>query len=489
MNIQQNLNDIYAALDSAESALREARARASEVAQSVYPELDSALFKAFLKEPYTLIHRRAHEWYCVVPRFVDFSVGWLERTTESYNIFLINRHTLWLGDVPEAIRAVTGLEQPPGDLQIVGNQLVFTIESRAEAEQYKAFLSDPKSGRITRGKEFQLLARMIDDGYLPFVPRAVAAADRRDSPLPERFFVGKYSFQREAYDEFMQRGAVGVYWMTGAGKSYLSMAVLDSLKGQKVIVVPTRTLVEQWKDYFRKHASRLSHEVEVIVYNSYEKISRREWAITIFDECHRLPAATFSRLATIKTKYRIGLSASPYREDNKTSYIFALTGYPIGMDWRSLVTILGKEFHTVTVWIVANQQAKLTKIEQLLNPSTKTLIFSDGLAFGTRIATRFNLPFIHGGSSKRIDTAKTSTAFVASRVMDMGVSLDDLEHIIEADFLYGSRQQEIQRTGRLFHSESKSTRHDILMTREEFELYQKRLRSLVEKGFKVNIHS
>lgn len=38
----------------------------------------------------------------------------------------------------------------------------------------------------------------------------------------------------------------------------------------------------------------------------------------------------------IDTKYRIGLSASPYREDDRTEYIFALTGMPVGIDWQDL---------------------------------------------------------------------------------------------------------------------------------------------------------
>ncbi len=68
----------------------------------------------------------------------------------------------------------------------------------------------------------------------------------------------------------------------------------------------------------------------------------------------------------------------------------------------------------------------------------------------------------------------------------MGVSLKELEHIIEVDFLFGSKREQIQRTGRLFHSKE-AKRHDILMTKEEFEKYGKRLHSLVEKGFKINL--
>lgn len=58
---------------------------------------------------------------------------------------------------------------------------------------------------------------------------------------------------------------------------------------------------------------------------------------------------------------------------------------------------------------------------------------------------------------------------------------------IEIDFLYGSRQQELQRTGRLMHSEEKDVRHDIIMTSQELESYGKRLWSLQEKGFTIKI--
>jgi hypothetical protein len=69
-----------------------------------------------------------------------------------------------------------------------------------------------------------------------------------------------------------------------------------------------------------------------------------------------------------------------------------------------------------------------------------------------------------------------------SRVGDVGVSVKDLEQIIEVDFLYGSRQQQLQRTGRLMHSEE-AERHDIIMTEQEVRDYGKRIWALQEKGF------
>jgi hypothetical protein len=115
-------------------------------------------------------------------------------------------------------------------------------------------------------------------------------------------------------------------------------------------------------------------------------------------------------------------------------------------------------------------------------------LFVDKIEVGERLANILGVPFIHGATKNRIEIAKESKVFIASRVMEMGISIKDLQHIIEVDFLFGSKREEIQRTGRLFHSESKEAKkHDILMTKEEFEVYGKRLHGLVEKGFKINL--
>jgi len=478
-------------IGKAEARIARIRARSLAAGKEVAPTLDQEAFKEFLKEPYVLIQKGKHDWYCVVPKFVDFSVGWLEFATKSYNVFMINRYTLWIGDVSQKIREATGLEEPEGEFSLDGNMLNFRKRDKAIAQKYRDKFVNRSTGdtsaKVVAGKEFQLLAALIDDGYLPFVPKPVARADYRE-PQVKFDVTGKYTFQDDAYKRFLELGAIGVYWMTGAGKSFLTMRVMDSLIGPKCLVVPTITLVDQWKQYFTEHAPRLLQEVEVYTYAAYEKIKNRDWTIVVFDECHRLPANSFSRMATVRTKYRMGLSASPYREDGRTSYIFALTGFPVGMDWKQLMGILGKDYHTVSVHIVATQQGKLAKIQELINPGTKTIIFSDGLELGQRIADKFEIPFINGETKNRLKVANEASVFVASRVMDLGVSIKNLEHIIEADFLFGSRQQEIQRTGRLFHS-VESGRHDIIMTQEEFDLYGKRLHALVERGFKINIHN
>ena len=266
-------------------------------------------------------------------------------------------------------------------------------------------------------------------------------------------------------------------------------------------------LIEQWKSYLREYASRLVEETDIVTYQAYEKIRGNEYTITVYDECWMLPADTFSRFATIRTKYRLGISATIWREDGREDYIIALTGRPLGLDWKSYLKFVGKTFHEVNLYIVSTQNEKLNLIKQLVDPSRKTLIFCDYIDFGKKIARVLTnhiygkkktigelgsyVPFIHGEITpkRRMEMLKKSDVVVASRVADLGLSIKDLEHIIEAMFLMGSRTQEVQRTGRLLHSVGKIHGHDILMTEEEFYRYKKRLHGLVEKGFKINIRT
>jgi superfamily II DNA or RNA helicase len=97
------------------------------------------------------------------------------------------------------------------------------------------------------------------------------------------------------------------------------------------------------------------------------------------------------------------------------------------------------------------------------------------------------IPMISGETKNRLELIKKSKSFVASRVLELGVSIKDLEHIIEADFLFGSRREEVQRTGRLMHSIVKGKVHDIIMTKDELEQYGKRLYGLYEKGFRYKL--
>lgn len=441
----------------------------------------------FQKKPYITIPKDKNEWYVIVPAYIPFQVGYFDRRENNFNVFIINKYTQWLNEIPDFLRDELKLEHPD-EFKVIDNQLMFPNNLLGKVkEKFARHLKTIGINKavIKKGHEFDLIAEIIDEGSLPFVPTPVQKQDLRPATIKFEM-TGKYQYQADGLEEFMKRGMLGVYWMTGAGKSFIAMAALDKIKPPHLLITPSTTLIEQWKEYFKQYCPRLLNDVDIITYNGISKILRekKEYNVTVFDECDRLPANTFAIGATIKTKYRLGLSASPYREDGRTQYIFALTGYPIGLDWGALMNILGKKYHEVNIHIVANEKEKISKTDELIDFNKKTLIFCDSIELGKTVANKYKISHIHGKVKKRLKTLKEEQIVVVSRVGDYGISIPDLQHIIEIDFLFGSRKQQLQRTGRLFHG--KGERHDILFTATEFEKHKKRLFSLIEKGFKLN---
>lgn len=451
--------------------------------------------------------KNPNEWEVAVPVIIPFNIGWFDRTEGGYNIFIINRYTKWFGEeIPAFIAKEITL---PSAMPIVIDGLDLKFPEGSQELVEKRFgehltLIEKDKARVRQGHEFDLIAEIIDSGSLPFSVHPIAKEDIQESDFtqiwneveekydPLEIFLGKYSFQGEAWKLFEKYGAVGVFWAMGFGKTVLGTYIFSRIKGRKALVVPTTTLKEQWTQFFKWNCPRLLNEVEIYTYigmsrKTWDQFRKKEFAVIGFDEAHWLPADTFSKLATLKTKYRFALSATPFREDGRTSYIMALSGYPIGVDWRTIMQVLGKEYHTVNVHIVKDLESKFDLLKQLYNPARRTLLFVNLIEIGERVAELLDLPFIHGTTRDRLEIAKNAQSFVASRVMELGVSLKDLEHIIEVDFLYGSRREQLQRTGRLMHSVVEGKIHDIIMTKNELDQYGKRLYGLYEKGFRYKL--
>ncbi len=178
--------------------------------------------EAFLRKPYALLRVRAGEALVVVPKFVHgLQIGWLEQETDTYWVYRVNRYSAWLSDVPDDVREVIGAPTGP-DVVVEGDYLSFPEGQESQvASALKGHVADVQGGRarIIRGHAFDVLVDLIEQGSLPFRPRPVAAEDLR---VPEVDFQLRL-YQQEAYDRFLQTGAVGVFFPTGAGKSFVAM--------------------------------------------------------------------------------------------------------------------------------------------------------------------------------------------------------------------------------------------------------------------------
>jgi DNA excision repair protein ERCC-3 len=462
----------------------------------------------FIEEPYVVepikINRSGQvlEWRIYVPKMVEFHVGRLERATHSYNVYAVNQYMRWFAEVPKELE--DRFPRSELELKVEGGQLRSPAEQTEQAwSRYRRYLyrkKGPGSLQIKKGCEWELIAQILEDGCLPFTPTGVDPQDLRENSnggyaLNQGWRMRDY--QRQAWDLFLEYGAIGVYWPFGTGKSQFGLELCDRLRGPKLIIAGgSRALKEQWEERLKPMPQPKRDECSVVVYQSSNEINRLtksngEFTLTVFDECHHLPARSFMRLSTIPTKYRLGLTGSPYREDGHVNYIMALTGYPHGLSWDKFVSEGVISLAQVQVHVAKDNKSKLIILDSLLQRDLgKTLIFCDSLELGEGIGRKHGIPWIYGATRDRLDKVQRSERVVISRVGDEGISVPELDTVIEVDFLGGSRAQALQRAGRLQHrlmSDGKEPAvHHLIMTEDEVERYGKRVLAYYDKGYRVD---
>ncbi len=152
---------------------------------------------------------------------------------------------------------------------------------------------------------------------------------------------GLYPHQRQAVEAWKGAGKQGILRMvTGSGKTVAALACIEEAcredpKVQAHVIVPTVSLLNQWKSVFLKMTDLGENEiglyyggakddplgktVMLYVINSAadffaEKGGGLPHGFLVVDECHRSGASTFKRIYRRDFKYLLGLSATPERE-------------------------------------------------------------------------------------------------------------------------------------------------------------------------------
>lgn len=133
---------------------------------------------------------------------------------------------------------------------------------------------------------------------------------------------------------------------TGVGKTVMALWIMARLKYRTLIVVPTDYLMRQWADRIREFIGNIPigiirsatfkidapvviamiHTLALSKRYDWEKI-RTHFGFTIWDECHRVSTTEFHRaISYFWDRYRLGLSATPYRKDG----MFDIFKYHVG---------------------------------------------------------------------------------------------------------------------------------------------------------------
>ncbi|HEY4723715.1 MAG TPA: DEAD/DEAH box helicase family protein, partial [Anaerolineae bacterium] len=346
---------------------------------------------------------------------------------------------------------------------------------------------------------FDLIRQIIRQyGFLPFTLQPVPGALRREGHA--NFTLRPH--QRKAYEYFLETGAISLFVYPQMGKSFVALQAMADLVGPKLVLVPRRSLADQWRArlelYLEPEAAR---EVEVVTYQGARnaipqpsagwrarRVLNRDYTLVVYDEAHHMPADFAIETATaIRTITRMGLSATPKREDGNEDLIPALCGFPTGADWP----VKAVQRPTVTVWIVKNDKDKIELTRRLCETPVegKTFLFTYRLDIGERAAKALDVPFVYSKTKHPLDVIEANDMVVISSVGNEGLSFP-VRRVIELSFLYGSGMEAGQRLGRLAYEVSGADRpgeHHILMTPDEYERHNKRLMIYYQWGLDVSV--
>ncbi|MEF8780975.1 MAG: DEAD/DEAH box helicase, partial [Haloferacaceae archaeon] len=374
---------------------------------------------------------------------------------------------------------------------------------------------------------------LYDAGYPVIDDRELETGDDLDVELETDL----REYQRSWVDAFLEKRAGVFVGPPGSGKTVAAIAALAAVDGETLVLVPSRELAEQWREELLRHTD-LPREA-VGAYHGGEKRIRpvtvatyqtagmdrhrqlfdsRRWGLIVYDEVHHVPSEVYRRSADLQAVHRLGLSATPVREDDSEAEIFTLIGPPIGTDWDALfdagfvqepeleiryvpwrdetaqneyASADGRERYR----LAAKNPAKLAEVRYLLarHDDRKALVFVDYLAQGEQIASGLSAPFVSGETPHyRRDQLFAEfregerTTLVVSRIADEGIDLPDAEVAILASGLGGSRRQGAQRAGRTMRPAG-SALVFVLATRgsREEEFARRQLRHLAGKGIRV----
>jgi len=127
---------------------------------------------------------------------------------------------------------------------------------------------------------------------------------------------------------------------TGAGKTLVAVMAIDHYRRSTLVIAPTLDLVRQWYDILRTSFGMEvglvgggEHRVLPLTVTTYdsayihmEHLGAR-FGMLVFDECHHLPSPTYAMAARHAiAPYRLGLSATPERQDGRESDLERLIG-------------------------------------------------------------------------------------------------------------------------------------------------------------------
>lgn len=361
-------------------------------------------------------------------------------------------------------------------------------------------------------------------------------------------------YQREAVDSFhlagSERGGSGVIVLPcGAGKTIVGMAAMAAVGQTTLILTTSLTSVKQWRrelldkttlgsDAIAEYTGE-SKATGPVTISTYQVLTwrrdregefphlalfqARSWGLIIYDEVHLLPAPVFRVTAELQARRRLGLTATLVREDGREEDVFALIG-PKRYDvpWRDLerrawiATAVCTEVRVpmteerrmeyalsarrAQYRVAAENPQKSAHVRAILSrfPEGRVLVIGEYVTQLEKLARDLQAPLVTG-KTPQAEREQLYERFrrselrhlVLSRVGNFALDLPDADVLIQVSGMFGSRQEEAQRLGRILRpkADGRTACFFSLVSRDtrEEELAHHRQLFLTEQGYSYRI--
>jgi len=425
-------------------------------------------------------------------------------------------------------------------LESADEKLMDRILSMREVKAHIFRRLSPTKARIISGHRGELKQILIEKGY----PVKDMGRYEEFEPLhyelkPEVVNDPRYqAYQREAVEEFLKYGSGTVILPGGAGKTVIAVMIAARLKAPTLVLVTKAEIGEQFKREFLTkttispynvaciHGQSRDRTVKPVTICTYQmatgtlarQIWNRRWGLVVYDESQHVPSKVWSRTTRIQATRRLGLTATPVREDRQEKLIFSLIGPPVvERGWLELAEegfIAKARAYEILVdmpdrirrrythstderekYVLASTNpGKLPVIKRLLekHAEDKVLILGYYVQGAIELGKKLGIDVIYGETPtkwrhelyEKFRKGKIKRLILTS-VGEEGVDLPDANVLIEVCALYGSRMQESQRFGRILRPKEKTAVFYELVSRGtvEEDFSRKRRAFLLSKGY------